>query len=37
MRSSAKQLRIAAQAGLDRVQRAQTNADYDTDWLMPRT
>ena len=30
-----KRLRVAAQAGLDRVNRAQGNADYDTVWLLP--
>lgn len=35
MSRGAKRLRVAATAGLERVQRAQIGADYDTAWLLP--
>jgi hypothetical protein len=34
---STKRLRLAARAGLDRVNRAQSNSDYDRVWLLPRS
>ena len=35
--TGARRLRAAAQAGFDRVGRAQTGSEYDTNWLLPRS